>query len=63
MENRKDIGKIFADKLSSLEKTPKDNVWNGIKHELEKKKKRRVVPILFWTKTIGVLLLGALTIF
>ena len=61
MENRKDIGKAISDKLNSLEKTPRENVWNGISYELQKKKKRRMGFFFFWTKTIGLLLVGAIT--
>ena len=60
MGNRKDIGKAFADKLSSLERTPRENVWNGISYELQKKKKRRIAFFFFWSKTIGLLLVGAI---
>jgi hypothetical protein len=59
MENKKDIGKVISDKLNSLEKTPRENVWNGISYELQKKKKRRIGFFFFWTKTIGLLLVGA----
>ena len=60
MANRKDIGKAFADKLSTLEKTPRENVWSGISYELQKKKKRRIAFFFFWSKTIGLLLVGAI---
>lgn len=59
MENKKDIGKAISEKLNSLDKTPRENVWNGISYELQKKKKRRFVFFFFWTKTIGLLLIGA----
>lgn len=60
MENRKDIGKAISNKLNSLEKTPTENVWNGISYELQKKKKRRMGFFFFWTKTIGLILVGAI---
>ncbi len=60
MENKKDIGKAISDKLSSLDKTPRENVWNGISYELQKKKKRRIAFFFFWTKAIGLLLVGAI---
>ncbi|MCF6130951.1 hypothetical protein [Flavobacterium wongokense] len=63
MENRKDIGKAINDKLSSLDKTPREQVWVGINEELQKKKKRRFVFFFFWTKVIGLLLVGALAAF
>lgn len=46
MENKKDIGKAFREKLDSLEKQPDNAVWNAIKADLPKKK-RRFLP-LFW---------------
>ncbi|WP_333599448.1 outer membrane beta-barrel protein [Flavobacterium sp.] len=63
MENKKDIGRAFSDKLNSLDKTPRENVWNGISYELQKKKKRRIAFFFFWTKTIGLLLAGAIAAF
>ncbi|WP_284651476.1 hypothetical protein [Flavobacterium terrisoli] len=60
MENKKDIGKAISDKLSSLDKTPRENVWSGISYELQKKKKRRFAFFFFWTKAIGLLLIGAI---
>jgi hypothetical protein len=46
MENKKDIGKAFREKLDLLDKVPGDHLWNAIEADLEKKKKRRVLP--FW---------------
>lgn len=60
MENKKDIGKAISDKLSSLDKTPKEAVWIGIREELDKKKKRRFIFFFFWPRTIGLLLAGAI---
>ena len=45
MENRKDIGKKFKEKLAHLEKSPSNDLWNLIEKDLNKKKKRR---IFFW---------------
>lgn len=45
MENRKEIGKIFKDKLVLLNKEPSDNLWASIETDLNKKRKRKV---LFW---------------
>lgn len=45
MENRKDIGKKFKEKLAQLEKFPSNDLWNSIEKDLNKKKKRR---IFFW---------------
>lgn len=46
MENRKDIGKAFREKLDGLQRAPGDHVWQAIKDDLPKKKKRRA--IIFW---------------
>ncbi|MDI9257835.1 outer membrane beta-barrel protein [Flavobacterium sedimenticola] len=62
MNNKKDIGKIFNEKLRALEKSPSDNVWNNISIELQKKRKRRIGFFFFWTKIIGFFIFGALTI-
>jgi hypothetical protein len=58
MENKKDIGKAINDKLNPLEKTPRKQVWSGISYELQKKKKRKGAFFFFWTKTIGLTLVG-----
>lgn len=60
MENKKDIGKAISEKLSTLDKTPRENVWSGINYELQKKKKRRIALFFFWTKTLGLLLIGVI---
>ena len=57
MENRKDIGKAISDKLNSLDKTPKEEVWSGINYKLQKKKKRRIGFISYWGKMLGLLLI------
>lgn len=61
MEHKKDIGKAISDKLSTLDKTPRENVWIGISYELHKKKKRRIAFFFFWTRIIGLLLIGMIT--
>jgi opacity protein-like surface antigen len=60
MENKKDIGKAISDKLSSLDKSPREQVWSGISYELQKKKKRRSAFFFFWGKTTGFVLIGAM---
>jgi len=58
MDNKKDIGKAFKDKLDQLQASPKDIVWDKIVAELDKKeKKRRVIPIWFKVAGIAVVLL------
>ena len=63
MENKKDIGKAISDKLNSLDITPREQVWNGIAYELQKEKKRRIGFFFFWSKTLGLLIIGALACF
>lgn len=60
MENRKDIGKAFREKLNGVHKAPGDHVWQAIKDDLPKKKRRRA---LFWWMISApaiILLLGLL---
>ncbi|MXO03580.1 hypothetical protein [Flavobacterium sp. HBTb2-11-1] len=45
MENKKEIAKIFKDKLELLDKSPSNNLWASIESDLNKKRKRR---LLFW---------------
>ncbi len=45
MENNKEIGKLFKQKLDSLDNLPSDFVWNKIEKELEKKRKPKFA---FW---------------
>ena len=48
MENNKDIGKLFRQKIDQLEQSPNENGWLAIELELDKKEKRRVLPFWFW---------------
>lgn len=41
MENRKDIGKAFRDKLEQIENVPDASLWNRIDADLQKKNKSR----------------------
>ena len=64
MENKKDIGKAFREKLDGLQKQPGNAVWDAIKKDLPKKKPR-FLP-LFWIeastaiKTVVITLLTTL---
>jgi len=42
MENKKDIGQAFKDRLNELEMAPKDAIWQSIDRDLDKRRKRRV---------------------
>lgn len=52
MENRKDIGKAFREKLDGLQKSPGDNVWQSIRKDLPAKKKRFLLPFWLWATLI-----------
>jgi hypothetical protein len=52
MSERKNIDKLFQEKLKNFETVPPQEVWNNIKIELEKKKKRRMIPL--WWKLSGI---------
>lgn len=52
MENRKDIGKAFREKLSLIEKSPDAALWNRIENDLQKKQKKRHRKLLFFIVVI-----------
>ena len=52
MSHRKNIDKLFQEKLKNFETVPPQEVWNNIKSELEKKKKRKMIPL--WCKLSGI---------
>ena len=56
MENKKDIGKVFREKLKDFDKSPDNKVWDAIYADLQQKKKRRFLP--FWFTTIGIVLVS-----
>lgn len=57
MENKKDIGKAFRDKLDRLDRTGPQSGWNAISEELQQIKMQRRFP---WRGIIGVSLLALL---
>lgn len=63
MENKKDIGKAISDKLASLDKSPKEQVWSGINAELQKKKRKRIGFFFFWGSTLALLIAGTIAAF
>jgi len=52
MSERKNIDKLFQEKLKNFETVPPEEVWNNIKIELQKKKKRRMIAL--WWKLSGI---------
>ncbi|MFC7772457.1 hypothetical protein [Flavobacterium sp. GCM10027622] len=63
MENKKDIGSAFKDKLKNLDKSPSDALWSKIENDLNTKKKRRSFVWLFPALLILGLSSGALYYF
>ncbi len=49
---KKNLDKLFQEKLSSFSEAPEERVWDSIEASLDKKKKSRIVPI--WWKLGGV---------
>lgn len=45
MENKKDIGKAFKEKLTNLDRSPGAGVWDAINAELKQKRKRKGIPV------------------
>ena len=52
MSEKKNIDRLFQEKLKDFEVMPDEKVWYNIEAELKEKKKRRVIPI--WWKLSGV---------
>jgi hypothetical protein len=57
MENKKDIGKAFREKLDLLDRVPGNHVWDAIETDLDKKKKRRALPFWFILTDIATMAL------
>ncbi|HDZ04509.1 hypothetical protein LCGC14_0079150 [marine sediment metagenome] len=49
---KKNLDELFRDKLSDFKQTPDNKVWRAIDASLNKKKKRRVIPI--WWQLSGI---------
>ena len=63
MKEKKNIDRLFQEKFKDFEATPPDFVWDNIAAELNKKKKRRVIPIWFrLSGAAAILLIGLLLI-
>ena len=52
MSDKKKIDRLFQEGFKDFEAQPDDAVWKRIEAKLEKKKKRRVIPI--WWQYAGV---------
>lgn len=60
---RKNIDELFRDKLSDFKQAPDNKVWRAIDASLDKRKKRRVIPIWWSLSGIAAALLIGLLIF
>lgn len=56
------LDKLFQEQLKNLEATPNKRVWNNIESKL-KKKKRRLVPVWWFTSGIAAMLLLGILLF
>jgi hypothetical protein len=52
MSERKNIDRLFQEKFKDFEVNPSEEIWGNIEAQLDKKKKRRIIP--FWWKLSGV---------
>ncbi|HIB36179.1 hypothetical protein [Mesonia sp.] len=51
MKEKKNIDRLFQEKFKDFEVSPDNHVWNNIADQLQEKKKKRVVPI--WWYSLG----------
>ncbi len=52
MKKDKDIEKIFREGFDKMEHAPSSRVWENVRHELDKKKERKVIPL--WIRLGGI---------
>lgn len=52
MMERKKIDRLFQEKFKDFEVNPPEEIWNAIEAELNKKEKKRIIPL--WWKFSGV---------
>lgn len=63
MENRKDIGKAFNEKLSSLDKQPNKQIWQNIHSQLIKKKRKKLIFFVISWDILTVSFLGLMAMY
>jgi hypothetical protein len=61
MSDKKNIDRLFQEKLKNFETTPKDAVWENIHNRLHKDKRKRRFIIPIWWKLAGVAAVLALS--
>lgn len=57
MSDKKNIERLFQEKFKDFESVPSPIVWDKIEAELQKKKKRRVIPLWFRLSGVAAILL------
>lgn len=57
MEHKKDLGKLFKERLADTEMAPKKSLWPDIEKTLDRKKRRRFY-FIWLASLLGVLLVG-----
>lgn len=55
MKDKKNLDRLFQEQFKDFEEIPPEIVWKNIEAELNKKKKRRIIPL--WYKLSGVAVL------
>lgn len=58
MNKNRDIENLFREKFENLDMAPSPKVWENIRYELDRNKKRRIIPL--WIRLGGVAALLAL---
>jgi hypothetical protein len=61
--NKKKLDKLFQDKFSDFKEMPDEKVWNSIEASLDKKKRKRMLPIWWQLGGIAALILIGLIVF
>lgn len=60
MGTKKDIGKLFKERLGHLEQSPDAGLWDNIASELDKSQSRRIAPLWYYFGGAAVLAILAL---
>ncbi len=61
--NKKKLDELFRDTLSDFKEAPNDSVWASIEASLDKKKKKRVLPLWWSLSGVAAALLVGFLIF
>src|SRR5690625_1466758 len=56
MKKDQDIEKLFQEGFNKMELSPSPRVWENVRHELDKKKKRKVIPLWIRIGSVAALL-------